>query len=92
MLVIDELKLNRHKFVKLPKNRDLFARVGERLPSSFPSSEKPVPLNMSKLDQVEYLDNLERNAIREELYQSYLKSLDFQEKNSVSEPEPPNPE
>lgn len=33
MIVIEKLKLNRHKIVSVPRNKDLYARVGGRVPS-----------------------------------------------------------
>lgn len=32
MKVIEKLKLNKHKVVSVPRNRDLYARVGGRIP------------------------------------------------------------
>lgn len=32
MFVVDELKLNKHKVVSVPRNKDLYARVGGRIP------------------------------------------------------------
>ena len=33
MIVIEKLKLNKHKIVSVPRNKDLYARVGGRVPS-----------------------------------------------------------
>lgn len=33
MIVIEKLKLNKHKVVSVPRNKDLYARVGGRVPT-----------------------------------------------------------
>ena len=33
MIVIEKLQLNKHKVVSVPRNRDLYERVGGRIPS-----------------------------------------------------------
>lgn len=33
MFVIEKLKLNKHKVVSVPRNRDLYERVGGRVPN-----------------------------------------------------------
>lgn len=33
MIVIEKLRLNKHKIVSVPRNKDLYARVGGRIPS-----------------------------------------------------------
>lgn len=56
--VIDELKLNDFKEVHCIRPRDLYSRFGHREPNvNFDSNlEEPVPMNMRKLDSIEYLE------------------------------------
>lgn len=68
--VVKEKRLNDFKFVRCVKAKDLFARLGNRVPdTSFESSDEPIPLNMSKIDSIEYLqrydERLQYEAQRE---------------------------
>ena len=59
--VIEELHLNDFKEVHCVRPRDLFTRYGKRLPNvEFDSSEEVVPMNMSKLESIEYLQQYDR--------------------------------
>ena len=55
--VIDELKLNDFKEVHCIKPRDLYTRYGRRevIPTES-NLEEPIPMNMRKLDSIEYLE------------------------------------
>lgn len=54
--VVKEKHLNDFKLVRCVKAKDLFARLGNRVPdTSFESSDEPIPLNMSKIDSIEFL-------------------------------------
>lgn len=56
--VIDELHLNDFKEVHCVRPRDLFSRFGKReSPISFDSNlDSPVPMNMNKIESIEYLE------------------------------------
>lgn len=50
-----EMRINKAREVAIPRNKDLFCRVGRR--DSIPmSSEQDIPMNMSKIDQLLYMD------------------------------------
>lgn len=49
MKVIDELKLNKYVQVSIPRNRDLYARIGGRIPP-LGTGGFTAEINKSKLD------------------------------------------
>lgn len=58
MLVPEKLKLNKFKLVKIPSNKDYFARVGLQsagTPSQYTGDEMAV-LDQSKIDQIRAAD------------------------------------
>lgn len=59
MIHVSEKKaLNDFKEVRCARPRDLFARYGKRESIGFDSNlEEQVPMNLSKLDSIEYLEN-----------------------------------
>lgn len=65
MLVPNKLKLNRYRFVSIPKNRDYFAKYGNfnTLQVNY-TGDDVAPIGQSKLDQI-----LEADAE----YQQYLQ-------------------
>lgn len=67
---IKGLQLNGFKEVKLPSKKDLYSRLGKRVSRSHGSDES-IPLQMDKLSSLEYMDNLDRDAQREEMYALY---------------------
>lgn len=81
MYVIKELRLYGFKSVTLPSNRDLFSRVGKRI-SRDVGSDDIQPMNMDKLSSLEYMDELDRSALREEMYQSYVSEQQRKEKDT----------
>lgn len=51
-------ELNNFKEVRCARPRDLFARYGKRETIGFDSNlEEQVPMNLNKLDSIEYLEN-----------------------------------
>lgn len=79
MIVIDELKLNGFKRVTLPKGRDLMARIGKRN-VSYVGSEDSMPMTMTKMESLEYMDDLDRAAAREEAYSAYKTAQERRER------------
>lgn len=59
MIHVSEKKaLNDFKEVRCARPRDLYARYGKRETIGFDSNlEEQVPMNLSKLDSIEYLEN-----------------------------------
>lgn len=56
--VVKEKRLNDFKQVHCVQVKDLFSRLGSRVPNTeFTSSDEPIPMNMSKIDSIEYLES-----------------------------------
>lgn len=79
MFVIDELKLNGFKRVTLPKGRDLMQRIGKRS-VSYAASDEEMPLTMNKIQSLEYISELDKNAQREEAYAAYKADQERRER------------
>ena len=79
MYVIKELRLYGFKSVTLPSNRDLFARVGKRI-SRDVGSDDIQPMNMDKMSSLEYIDDLDKLAQREETYAAYKEDAEKRER------------
>lgn len=79
MYVIKELRLYGFKNVTLPSNRDLFSRVGKRI-SRDVGSDDTQPLTMDKMSSLEYMDDLDRSAQREEAYAAYKEEAEKRER------------
>lgn len=74
--VVKEKHLNDFKLVRCVKAKDLFARLGNRAPdTNFESSDEPIPLNMSKIDSIEYLQKYDER-MQYEASQNTATSLD----------------
>lgn len=52
----NEMRINKAREVAIPRNKDLFCRVGRRDSIPMPSEES-MPMNMSKIDQLLYMDS-----------------------------------
>ncbi len=65
MFVVDSLKLNKHEAVSVPRNRDLYARVGGRIPS-MGTTGFTAEIGKSKLDII----NDSETAIMNEIEKS----------------------
>lgn len=60
--IVDKKKLNKHSKCSVSRPRDLYRRYGNRIvDSSFESAEDVVPMNLSKLESMEYLDVYDRS-------------------------------
>lgn len=70
--VIDKLKLNKFMPVKVPSQRDLFNRLGERLPSSNVDGATAV-FNMSKNEQGAVIEGI-GNRMSQEEYDEYARA------------------
>lgn len=66
MIHVSEKKaLNDFKEVRCVRPRDLFARYGKRETIGFDSNlEEQVPMNMNKLDSIEYLERYDEEMSR----------------------------
>lgn len=77
MIVIEKLKLNKHKVVSVPRNKDLYARVGGRVPSMGTSG---FTSELGK-DKMQILADSEEAIMNE--YQSELKKNQMPLKTDV---------
>lgn len=76
MFCIESLKLNRYRAVSIPRNKDLFNRVGPRnVPNSSLGSEDVIPMNMRTLDQLDYMDK----------FDAYMQSVEQRSDDSESD-------
>lgn len=76
----DELKLNKFKKVRIPKNSDYFARFQGRFPSipngQYSGDASMPSMNMSKIDQLEFANKADLNAIRREAAEARNEDAD----------------
>lgn len=84
--VIDELKLNDFKACHCVRPKDLFARYGKRLvDASYDSSEEIVPMNLNKLDSIEYLEQYDRMMQNQSNHDDSTQNHDSQKHDSDGE-------
>lgn len=61
IFVVEDKRLNDFKYVHCVKPKDLFSRLGHRVPNTdFNSSDEPIPMHMSKIQSIEYLERYDR--------------------------------
>lgn len=77
MKVNDKLKLNKFRFVSIPKNADYFARLGGArpvAPNGAYSGETCISNNLSKVEQLYEAEKMNLNAIRQEAAENRNKA------------------
>lgn len=70
--VPEKMKLNKYKSCSLPRNKDLFTRVGPRVPQSNTSDVVDADYNSRKLDEL----GRTMNQVQYEQYASEMAKLD----------------
>lgn len=70
--VIEKLKLNKFRVVHCITPKDLYSRLGHKIQpnTNFDSSDEVVPMNMNKLDSIEYLQKYDEYMQSESLNQN----------------------
>lgn len=61
--VIEKLKLNKFRVVHCITPKDLYSRLGHKIQpnTEFDSSDEVVPMNMNKLDSIEFLQSFDEH-------------------------------
>lgn len=84
MFVVDKKrKINAYKRCHIPSGQDLFSRFGQRLPQSFEGEDsgEVIPMNMSKLDSIEYLQRYDAYMNRRDQYEAAQSEAETQGNN-----------
>lgn len=86
-----KMRLNAFKEMRCPNPRDLYERIGQRLPSNIGASDGSeysdlVPFNQSKLDTIASIQREENTRLYEEYKASMKKSEPPAQQNEPSEP------
>lgn len=66
IFVVEQKRLNDFKECRCVKAKDLYSRLGHRQPNvDFETNDEPIPMNMRKLDSIEYLEKYDELMSRE---------------------------
>lgn len=78
--VPEKMKLNKYKSCSLPRNKDLFTRVGPRVPQSSSSDVVDADFNSRKLDEL----GRTLNQVQYEQYAAEMAKIDAEREKQQS--------